>query len=50
MTSPVPRNEIMLLNTPGPLSIPAIADDQGDHAVRRFAEFFTATIHNPNTR
>lgn len=30
--------------------IPAIVADAGDHAARRFLEFFTATIRNANTR
>lgn len=34
----------------GGLIIPAIVADAGDHAARRFVEFFTATIRNPNTR
>jgi hypothetical protein len=29
---------------------PAFIADAGDHAARRFVEFFTATIRNPNTR
>lgn len=33
----------------GPV-VPAIVADHGDHAARRFVEFFTATIRNPNTR
>lgn len=33
----------------GPV-VPTIVADQGDHAARRFVEFFTATIRNPNTR
>ena len=34
----------------GQPTIPAIIADAGDHAARRFLEFFTATIRNPNTR
>lgn len=30
--------------------IPALFVDAGDHATYRFIEFFTANIHNPNTR
>ena len=30
--------------------VPAIIADAGDHAVRRFLEFFAATIRNKNTR
>jgi integrase/recombinase XerD len=32
------------------LTVPAIIADAGDAAARRFLEFFTATIRNPNTR
>ena len=31
-------------------AIPALFVDAGDHATYRFIEFFTANIHNPNTR
>jgi integrase/recombinase XerC len=30
--------------------VPAIIADAGDHAARRFLEFFAATIRNKNTR
>ena len=30
--------------------VPAIVSDAGERATRRFLEFFTATIRNPNTR
>src|ERR1039457_4697278 len=30
--------------------VPAIVADAGDHAARRFLEFFAATIRNKNTR
>jgi hypothetical protein len=30
--------------------VPAIVADAGDHAARRFLEFFTVNIRNPNTR
>ena len=30
--------------------VPAIVADVGDHAARRFLEFFTVNIRNPNTR
>ena len=30
--------------------LPALIADAGDHAARRFIEFFTATIRNGNTR
>jgi site-specific recombinase XerD len=30
--------------------LPAVIADAGDHAAKRFVEFFTATIRNPHTR
>jgi integrase/recombinase XerD len=33
-----------------PFTVPAIIADLGDHATRRFLEFFTVNIRNPNTR
>src|SRR5271169_4488707 len=35
---------------PGPVVVPAVIADAGDHATRRFLEFFAATIRNKNTR
>jgi hypothetical protein len=32
------------------LVVPAVIADGGDHAARRFLEFFAATIRNKNTR
>ena len=32
------------------LTVPAIIADLGDHAARRFLEFFTVNIRNSNTR
>ncbi len=32
------------------LRLPAIIDDAGDHASRKFVEFFVARIRNKNTR
>ncbi len=32
------------------LPVPAVLEASGDDAIRRFTEFFTATIRNPNTR
>src|ERR1700726_4789691 len=32
------------------LAVPAVIADAGDHAARRFLEFFAATIRNKNTR
>ena len=34
----------------GALVIPAAIADAGEHAARRFIEFFAATIRNKNTR
>jgi integrase/recombinase XerD len=42
-------NSKVLTATGGPL-LPAIIAQAGDHAARRFIEFFTATIRNANTR
>jgi site-specific recombinase XerD len=35
---------------PGADIVPAVIADAGNHAARRFLEFFAATIHNKNTR
>ncbi len=35
---------------PGGFSVPALIGSAGDRASRRFVEFFTANIRNPNTR
>ena len=35
---------------PGPVIVPAVIADAGDHAAKRFLEFFAATIRNKNTR
>jgi hypothetical protein len=32
------------------LAVPAMIADAGEHAARRFLEFFAATIRNKNTR
>ena len=32
------------------LAVPAVIADAGEHAARRFLEFFAATIRNQNTR
>ena len=39
---------ILLTETSAP--IPALIAARGPHAGRRFVEFFTANIRNPNTR
>lgn len=38
------------LETSGGLELPAIITNAGEHAARRFVEFFVATIRNKNTR
>jgi integrase/recombinase XerD len=47
-------NEIIRAGSPAPsvelAAVPAIIAAAGDQACRRFLEFFTATIRNPNTR
>jgi site-specific recombinase XerD len=46
----IPATEIVR-RTPGDgLTVPAIIADAGDGAARRFLEFFTVNIRNPNTR
>src|SRR4051812_34051407 len=51
MNAKRPRTELGAPRTPGggPLA-PALIGDAGDQAARRFVEFFTANIENPNTR
>ena len=34
----------------GPRVVPALVADEGERTVRRYVEFFTANIRNPNTR
>ena len=41
---------IVLTPRAEPFTVPAIIADLGDHAARRFLEFFTVNIRNPNTR
>ena len=36
--------------TPGSVVVPSVIADAGDHATKRFLEFFAATIRNKNTR
>jgi integrase/recombinase XerD len=45
-----PGTEIISRPEAGRLTVPAIITDAGDGAARRFLEFFTANIRNPNTR
>ncbi|MEQ8693779.1 MAG: tyrosine-type recombinase/integrase [Gammaproteobacteria bacterium] len=40
----------VLIPTPSPLTLPAAIEAAGDQARRRFLEFFTVNIRNPNTR
>jgi integrase/recombinase XerD len=49
MTEPA-RTEIITRPIGERLTVPAIIADAGDSAARRFLEFFTANIRNPNTR
>jgi hypothetical protein len=39
-----------ILLTPADAVVPAVIAARGRHAGRRFVEFFTANIRNPNTR
>jgi hypothetical protein len=41
--------EIIRRTTGGPI-LAAVIADAGDHAAKRFVEYFTVTIRNPNTR
>ncbi len=50
-------NELVPISLPrrgitasGPVAVPAVIADAGDHAARRFLEFFAAMIRNKNTR
>src|SRR3954462_3350755 len=50
-------NEIVTIKAPptavsvsGNVILPGVVADAGEHAVRRFLEFFAATIRNRNTR
>jgi len=45
-----PRTNRSLAKKSGGLALPAMIDDGGRRARRRFVEFFTAQIRNPNTR
>ena len=49
MTEP-PRSDIILRRQGEPPTVPAIIADAGDGAAKRFLEFFTTNIRNPNTR
>ena len=52
-----PMNELVPISPPrgktlasSAVAVPAVIADAGDHAARRFLEFFVATIRNKNTR
>src|ERR1700724_950670 len=45
-----PDNLPVVLLTAADAVVPAIITARGQHAGRRFVEFFTANIRNPNTR
>jgi hypothetical protein len=48
---PDPDNlPVILLTDATSASVPALIAARGPHAGRRFVEFFTANIRNPNTR
>ncbi|MBC6445292.1 MAG: tyrosine-type recombinase/integrase [Alphaproteobacteria bacterium GM202ARS2] len=47
--TPAPRDS-QSLTAPDLLVVPAIVSESGAGAARRFIEFFTVTIRNPNTR
>src|SRR4051795_9945953 len=51
MAAEEPKTELELVTRPtgGPV-VPALIAEAGDRAARRFVEFFTANIPNPNTR
>jgi len=49
-TTPPPNVPATLTPHPQAITVPAIVDDLGDNAARRFLEFFTANIRNRNTR
>ncbi len=43
-------NQAGLLVGAGPQVVPALVAAEGERTVRRYVEFFTANIRNPNTR
>jgi hypothetical protein len=53
MNDPSASGSVSLLpriNLVGASALPAVIVGAREHASRRFAEFFTDNIHNPNTR
>jgi site-specific recombinase XerD len=47
---PVSRALVEARHAPRGLLVPAVVAGAGEHASKRFVEFFTANIRNPNTR
>src|SRR3990167_7727268 len=47
---PIIRQEMRAVSVTGAAVVPAVIEDAGPNAKRRFVEFFTANIRNPNTR
>ena len=51
MNELVPKSASQTLRSvAGSVVVPILIADAGDHAARRFLEFFAATIRNKNTR
>jgi hypothetical protein len=51
MNSLVPKSAARTVGSvAGGFAVPAVIADAGEHAARRFLEFFAATIRNKNTR
>lgn len=50
MRSELVQETRVIPGRPGGFSVPALIGGAGDRASRRFVEFFTANIRNPNTR
>ena len=46
---PISQSKLVHISDSSPL-VPVLIADAGEHAARRFLEFFAATIRNPNTR
>ena len=44
------EGQIVPIERAGRMIVPAIIADVGEHAARRFLEFFTVNIRNKNTR
>ena len=44
------KTELATVQPGGAFFLPAVIQDAGDQAAKRFIEFFTANIRNPNTR